>query len=30
MLSTDATLGQVSTIKPNQRVKMSGTLSLGV
>lgn len=27
--STDATIGQVSTIKPNQRVNVSGTLSLG-
>ena len=27
--STDATIRQVSTIKPNQRMNMPGTLSLG-
>ena len=27
--STDATVGQISKIKPNQRVNVSGTLSLG-
>ena len=26
---TDATIGQVSKMKPNQRMNMSGTLSLG-